>query len=150
MTPEAKQLWERVYPELSKDEAGLIGAVTARAEAQTTRLALLYALLDGSAHIDCIHISAARALWDYCETSARRIFADLTGDPLADAILRALRNAGATGMSRSSITSCFGGHGQTSKIQAALGKLLANGKARCELKPAAAGPGRPTEMWFAA
>jgi hypothetical protein len=87
MTPEAKQLWESVYRELSKDEAGLIGAVTARAEAQTTRLALLYALLDRSPHIDCIHISAARALWDYCETSARRIFADLTGDPLADAIL---------------------------------------------------------------
>jgi hypothetical protein len=106
-------------------------------------------LLDGSPHIDCIHISAARALWDYCETSARRIFADLTGDPLADAILRALRNAGVTGMSRSSITSYFGGHGQTNKIHGALGKLLANGKARCELKPATAGPGRPTEMWFA-
>jgi hypothetical protein len=43
---EARRLWHAVYPELSEGRPGLLGAVTARAEAQVTRLALLYALLD--------------------------------------------------------------------------------------------------------
>jgi hypothetical protein len=36
-------------------------------------------------------------LWDYAEESARYIFGDATGDPVADAILQALRNAGDSG-----------------------------------------------------
>jgi hypothetical protein len=35
---------------------------------------------------------AALTLWRYCDASARYIFGDLVGDPVADTILRALRN----------------------------------------------------------
>jgi hypothetical protein len=73
---------------------GLLGAITGRAEAQTVRLALLYALLDQAPTIAQIHLEAALALWTFCEASARYVFGDLLGDPIADTILRALRIAG--------------------------------------------------------
>ena len=85
----------------------MLGAITARAEAQTLRLALIYALLDGADEIDRVHIEAGLAVWDYCKASARFIFGDLTGDTTADAILRALRSAGATGMTRTEMQRCL-------------------------------------------
>jgi hypothetical protein len=48
-----------VYPSLSAERPGLLGAVTARAEAQCVRLALLYTLLDGKANIEVPHLDAA-------------------------------------------------------------------------------------------
>ena len=36
------------------------------AQAQTLRLALIYALLDGAREIDHVHIQAALAMWTYC------------------------------------------------------------------------------------
>ena len=44
--------------------------LTARAEAHTIRLALLYALLDGQRRIQPQHLHAALALWDYAARSA--------------------------------------------------------------------------------
>jgi hypothetical protein len=52
MADAAKVTWATVYGALSASQPGLLGAVTARAEAQTIRLALIYALLDGTAEID--------------------------------------------------------------------------------------------------
>src|SRR5262249_31624279 len=42
MTETAQREWEAIYPHLSKDRPGLVGAINARAEAQTIRLALIY------------------------------------------------------------------------------------------------------------
>jgi hypothetical protein len=148
MAPETARLWEDIYPRLSEGLPGLLGTITARAEAQAIRLALLYALLDQSPTIMQIHLEAALALWAYCEASARYIFADFSGDPVADAVLRRLRNAGADGMSRSDIYHSFGCNTSANKIDLALGKLTANSKIRC-VKQKANGRGRPTEMWFA-
>ena len=96
MSPAARQLWTEVYPRLSEGAPGLLGAITSRAEAQCVRLALIYALLDEADQIEQVHLEAALALWSFCEASARYIFGDLTGDPLADEILRALKMAGRT------------------------------------------------------
>jgi Protein of unknown function (DUF3987) len=74
LTEPAKREWEAIYPHLSAEQAGLLGAITARAEAQTIRLALIYCLLDGKDQIDVEHLRAAIAVWEYCETSAARIF----------------------------------------------------------------------------
>ncbi|MBK6426816.1 MAG: DUF3987 domain-containing protein [Blastocatellia bacterium] len=71
---DADDLWCREYPDLSAGEPGLLGAITGRAEAQTIRLALLYALLDGAGEIRLPHLSAALALWRYCHDSVRCIF----------------------------------------------------------------------------
>jgi hypothetical protein len=148
MTEAAKALWSAIYPQLTADVPGLLGAATARGDAQTLRLSMVYALLDKAPQIDVAHIKAALALWNYCEASARYIFGDYTGDVLADGILRALRNAGTTGMSRTDINNHFGGHVTTPKIQAALGKLLALGKVRRDVRKPN-GRGRPAEVWFA-
>ena len=43
MTEAAARYWVDIYTELAKDTPGLLGAITARAEAQTIRLALVYA-----------------------------------------------------------------------------------------------------------
>ena len=45
-TEAAWGIWEAVYPKLSADRPGLLGAILGRAEAQVLRLALIYALLD--------------------------------------------------------------------------------------------------------
>jgi hypothetical protein len=56
---EAREMWRRIYPALSEGGAGLIGAVTSRAEAQVMRLACLYALLDGRAIIGVLSTEEA-------------------------------------------------------------------------------------------
>jgi Protein of unknown function (DUF3987) len=73
MADDAKAVWARIYSDLSSDKPGMFGAVTARAEAQTVRLAMMYALLDGAVQIDSNHLNAGLAVWKYCEASARRI-----------------------------------------------------------------------------
>jgi hypothetical protein len=81
MDVEARKDWEAIYPFLSREEPGLLGAVVARAEAHTVRLAMVYALLDGDHMIRRAHLKAAHALWNYCEASARYIFGDMLRDP---------------------------------------------------------------------
>ena len=61
MTIAARREWEAVYADLSAPQSGLLGAITARAEAQTVRLALVYALLDCKDEIDAAHLGAAIA-----------------------------------------------------------------------------------------
>jgi hypothetical protein len=80
MDRNARLMWERMYGELSEDIPGLVGAVTSRGEAQTIRLALIFAMLDLSDHIGTEHLKAARALWQYLEDSARVIFGGVTKD----------------------------------------------------------------------
>jgi hypothetical protein len=148
MTPDAARYWEVIYAALANEQPGLIGAITARGEPQTLRLALLYSLLDQASQIDVVHLEAALAVWKFCEASARHIFGDLLGDSLADDILAALRSAGAAGMSRTELRDFFGRNQSGGTIGAALGKLLKAGKARVERKSAPRGPW-PRETWFA-
>jgi hypothetical protein len=147
MTKAAERYWIDVYAALAQGAPGLLGAITDRAEAQTTRLALVYALLDRAPQIDVVHVDAALALWRYCEASARYIFGDIIGDPHADTILRALRNAGAAGLSRTDLFNLFGRNLAANKIDAALMALLSIGKVR--RSGAKKTGGRPVEMWFA-
>ena len=147
MTTEAAGFWEKIYPMLSKDQPGLLGAITARAEAQTIRLALIYALLDGSPQIAQVHLEAAQAVWTFCEDSARYVFGDLVGEAFTDEVLRVLRSAGSSGMTCIDLYQIFIGHRSKDKISAALIRLLAAGKVRREQRPGSRG--LAGEMWFA-
>lgn len=91
MTPSAVELWESLYTELSQEHSGLAGSIINRAEAQTLRLALIYALLDGAERIAESHLKAALALWNYAQESALYIFGDRVADPLEDKVLEALK-----------------------------------------------------------
>jgi hypothetical protein len=149
MTRAGMQRWKEICPKLSEGLPGLLGAITDRGEAQTIRLALIYALLDRASQIDVMHLDAASALWSFCLDSACYIFGDLVGDPVADSILRALRAAGASGLMRTDLINLFGRNLAVSKIDAGLVALLAGGKVRRESVKRSAGSGRPREMWYA-
>jgi hypothetical protein len=143
MDPAARDLWAAEYRALSEGLPGMLGAVTARAEAQTVRLAMLYALLDGVGELP--HLQAGLALWRYCEASARRIFGDSVGDPMADDILRALR-VQKGGLTRTEINGLFGRNAPAGRIGSALGLLLKLGKVSCTRKSSGS---RPQESWLA-
>ena len=143
----ARRLWAEVYPELSEGRPGLLGAVTARAEAQVLRLSLLYAVIDGASAIAPEHLKAALAVWEYAEASARHIFGEATGDSVADRTLRALRDA-CDGLTRTGISGLFGRNVPAPRIDAGLQTLEAAGLARCEVRQGDKG-GRPIEKWYA-
>src|SRR5262249_37785890 len=103
MTADAREGWRRVYRELSDGLPGVLGALAARAEAQLVRLALAYALLDGRGEIGTDHLRAAVAVWEYADASVQYIWGDALGDPVVDEILRALRQAGAAGRTRTEL-----------------------------------------------
>jgi Protein of unknown function (DUF3987) len=147
MTKAARDLWLASYPELAAEKEGLLAEITARAEGQTARLAMIYALIDGEDRIDRVHLEAALAVWTFCRTSARRIFGDVTGDGTADAILKSLRMAGAHGKTRNEIVDLFNRNKRSGEIAQALELLLAGGKAR--FARTAPARGRPIETWFA-
>ena len=143
---DARVLWATVYPDLSEGKPGLLGAVIARAEAQVMRLACIYALLDESNEIHTVHLEAALAIWRYAEESARFVFGDALGDPVADDILRALRTAGSAGMTRTQIRDLFGRNRKGQDVGRALSALAERGLATHTAEPTG---GRTTERWHA-
>ena len=122
----------------------MVGAVTSRAEAQTLRLALIYALLDGSDDVSSAHVKAALAVWKYCEQSAMFLFGTTLGDPVADIILQALLTA-PNGLTRTEIRNLFNRHKDADEIGRALKLLEEREQARCEKQTTR---GRPEERWY--
>jgi hypothetical protein len=145
---EARTLWGKVYGDLSEGRRGLLGAVTSRAEAQTMRLACIYALLDCSAIVRAEHLLAALEVWRYCEDSARFIFGDALGDGTADEILRELRHR-PEGLTRTEIREHFNRNKSSAVIGVALNVLIEYGLARVERVREDHAQKRPTERWFA-
>jgi hypothetical protein len=143
---EANRMWEAVYPKLTRERPGMLGAVTARAEAQVLRLSLLYALIDGAMAIQPPHLEAALALWQYSEESAASIFGDAIGDPVADTILRALRTNGK--MTQTQTSELFGRNQNAARLQQALVGLLTLGKVRTWQGESVSGGRAPT--WWEA
>jgi hypothetical protein len=148
--PEARAMWSAEYPILSAEKPGLFGSITARAEAQTLRLAMIYALLDQTYTIQPEHLRAALAFWRYCEASARFIFGDALGDPIADTILTALRQQGSDGLTRTEISNLFGRNKTADQISVALQTLMKHGKAGMKRRSSSSqGGGVTPEVWVA-
>ncbi len=142
---EARALWCEVYEKLSEGRPGLLGAVTSRAEAQVMRLACIYALLDCDNQIGLPHLQAALEVWRYANDSARYIFGNDLGDPVADEILRALR-ANLEGLTRTQIHGLFSRH-NSEGVGRALGSLHGLGLAHSGRDPSSGG--RQAERWYA-
>lgn len=135
-----------VYRELTREKFGLYGDATARAPVQVMRMALIYALLDGSDQIRLRHLDAALEVWRYCDESARFIFGDRIGNPIADTIIEALRRT-PEGLTRKEISDgLFGRHKTSAEITRALVLLSKGVLARVEMEQTG---GRPGERWFA-
>ena len=143
----AKHLWYQEYPRLSTGRPGLLGVMTARAEAQVMRLACLYALGDMSYVVGRPHLQAALEVWRFCFDSATHIFGARLGDPTADAILSALKGA-SDGLTRSELLhGVFARNKSGPEIERALTFLGESGLVRSEEDRS--GRGRPAERWFA-
>lgn len=145
-SPAAKELWDStIYAQVSKEEGGIVAQMTARAAPQVMRLALLYALLDGSNHyIDVPHLNAAMALWTYSESTCRWVWGAMTGDPMADRILLDLRKAPGRELTRSALNDLFGGNRASRQIQVALDLLL---QLRLVKRGKRQTKGRASEVW---
>lgn len=143
-SPSARELWKQGYHDLSADRPGMAGALLGRAEAQTMRLSGLYAALDGHSVIDLVHLRAALAVWRYAEASTCMIFGNSLGDPVADTILRALRDNGE--QTDSQLSDFFGRHMSAIKLDRAKGVLQTAGLAhRVSIETG----GRPRIVWRA-
>jgi len=142
--PEARERWIGAYSALSRGEAGMFGASTARAEAHAVRLALLYALLDLSETITLVHLEAALAFWDYSASSSRWVFGDSLGDPTADDIW-ALASQRTGGVNRTEVSNLFSRNKKAREIDRALTVLVEAG--RLQRRNVVAERGRPTEVW---
>jgi hypothetical protein len=127
-TPEAEALWTDLYLEMATDEpGGLLAAVIARDAAQVLRLSVTYALLDGTNRIGIEHIRAAWALWRYCRASAAYVFGESLGDPVADRLLSAIRDAGRSGLDGRQRNALFAGHASRRQLETALALLTSKG-----------------------
>lgn len=143
----ADLFWDCLYIDLSnRHRTGLHSEVSARGIPQTLRLAMAYALVDGSSVIEEVHLRSALSVWDYCDDSARIIFGAVKGkETLADKILQKLVDAGDSGMTRTQIRDAFNRHEKSDSIVAALAELRNRGRARLEQTKTA---GRPSDRWY--
>jgi hypothetical protein len=142
----ARELWWHTYPQLTQPADGLAGTLTARAEAHTIRLALLYALLDGQRRIQPQHLQAALALWDYAARSAAWALESTAGDPLAHQIHTALKHALPDGLTRTQLRDLTHRNATTAQLDQALAALAHDGKIT---RHRILTNGRPAELWTA-
>jgi hypothetical protein len=141
LSADATSAWESEYARLSRDEPGAVGAVTSRAEAQVMRLAMLYALLDGSTMVRSAHLSAALALWRYSLSSARLIFGGIEEDPLIGRILEALSSGP---KAQSELHASLSKHTKATALRNALNALQTDGRIISTTKPTG---GKPVTIW---
>ena len=143
LSSDAESTWADVYAELSKDNNGLVGSCINRAESQTLRLAMVYALLDSSRTINVDHLRSALAVWKYCEDSARFIFAGREINPYAEKILDLLRTGD---KSTRDIYDAFSRNITKKAMEEALSELLSQKKIEIETTKQT-GRGRPKTMF---
>jgi hypothetical protein len=128
-SPSASALWNNKYASLVAEKRGQWDAATSRAEAQTLRLSMLYALLDGSATIEEKHLRAALAVWRYCDDSARLIFTadnDSEGGRLEAKIRQLVRER--PGIMRTELRDSISHKIKASELEAALTWLAGRGE----------------------
>jgi hypothetical protein len=145
LDPAARELWHDAYRQLARPVPGVLGQITARAEAHTIRLALLYTLADGKRQIGPPHLQAALALHDYAARSAGWALNGATGQPLAEQIHTAL-TAHPAGLTRSQISDTLKHNQPAGQIDHALRALQTTGRAT--VTQLATG-GRPAQLWTA-
>jgi hypothetical protein len=147
LSPTARHAWADAYQQLAQPQPGIAGAISARAEAHTIRLALIYALLDSSRQIQPQHLTAALALWDYAQRSATWALQRSSGDPLAHHIHAALKHALPGGLTRTQLRDLLHRNPTTIQLDQALNLLADDGKITSSRILTA---GRPAELWTAA
>jgi len=145
LAADARELWHHAYHQLAQPQPGVLGQITARAEAHVIRLALIYALADAKQNIGPAHLHAALALHDYAARSAAWAMTGATGQPLAEQIHAAL-HASPAGLTRSQISDTLKHNQPAGQLDHALRALQRAGRAT--VTQIATG-GRPAQLWTA-
>ena len=133
MEEKARVWWMEAYSELSQGTPGLAGALLDRGEAQVTRLAALYALLDSQKLVGVHHLYAALALWNYSVASVKYLYGTSLGDPIADTMFNALLQPGP--LSDTNISALFGGNVPASHLTQSKQLLRELGKIQGRAEP---------------
>ncbi len=142
----AREQWHHAYHQLAAQPGdGIVGQITARAEAHIIRLALIYALADGQPQIRRSHLTAALALHDYAARSAVWALTGATGQPLAEQIHATLRQHPG-GLTRSQISQTLNHNQPAGQIETALHALHTTGRVTTTQIPTG---GRPAQLWTA-
>lgn len=141
----ARNLWAEMYPQVATDRPALLGSILNRAEVYVRRLALTYALLDGSACVTLEHLRAALDFWRFNEDSAAFIFGGFESDPVEQRIVNALAEAGGS-LDTTGLYKVFGNHLPKAQLTVAMNTLSAAGKIRIEERKPAGG-GRPARIF---
>ncbi len=132
-SPEAEQRWADIYNAMADDVDGVVGSLTARAEAQLLRLSVVFAMLDASDTIEVVHLDAAQAVWEHTEATVNRVFAGHESDWIVPRLLEALTEAGSDGLDGSAQRDLFNRHLDGARLAAAHAELEAHGVARTVL-----------------
>lgn len=126
MSNSAMDHWANVYPELTADHPGVLGAITSRTEVHARRLALTYAQLDGAERIEIVHLEAALAVCRYAFDSALYLFGGSELSPIAQTILKALPPGHS--MTQTEISALFSRHLKKQQLESALRDLQDGGR----------------------
>ena len=142
-TEAAGKLWSSVYAAMAEDEEdGPLGEILARGPSYTLRLALAYAVIDGSREISTEHLMAALAVWQYAAASARHIFGQMSGRTDIDRLAAFLADA-PNGHTRTEIIALFGRNKTADQIDALVNELEFRGDVTMQTEKTGK-PGRPT------
>jgi hypothetical protein len=137
----AQAHWADCYTEITAEHAGILGAVTSRAEAQALRLAMTFALFDGADRIEMKHLEAALSFWRYAFDSAQYIFGGAELDPVAQKILDGLKAGPKT---QTEIWNLFQRNLKKEQLNSVLGDLQERGRITLSVEKTA---GAPRRVW---
>jgi hypothetical protein len=142
-TPEAAAMWEEIYRELSSrsDDDDRLASFIARAVPYCVRLSALYAAIDGSPHVEPMHLRAGAAMVRYSIESVERLLLS-PADRRVNRLITALRAAGNTGLTRTELRDIDGLHPTAADFDVLLSKIPRLRKQR------EATGGRPTERYL--
>jgi DnaB-like helicase N terminal domain/Protein of unknown function (DUF3987) len=131
LTDEAEDFWFKgggTYRRLCTPRMGMYGIATQRRAQQVMRVAMNFAVLDCLHTIGLNHLTAALALWDYCDATAAHIWGSpqLEGD--VEKIIEVLK-AEKVPMVKTEINRrAFGGHKAARELERLLIQAQATGK----------------------
>jgi hypothetical protein len=129
---------------LNRRLPGILDKLIARANAHVMRLAVTYALADGSPTLEVEHLNAAYAFWRYCEESVQVVFGSETGDLNVDRLLSALRAASEHQLTRSDVSALFHHRKKRRQLDDICEAALATGLVRRHSEETG---GRPTTVY---
>jgi hypothetical protein len=145
--PAAYELFSAIYPEIVTERRGVIGSILSRGSVIVRRLAMIYAMLDGSDLIRPEHIEAAMALWRYSVDSATIIFGRREADPRAQKLMDFLPEDGRPVRREKIISDCFKRNILQPDLDVVLAELMQANRIYFKSQPSKNGRGRPLRLY---